>query len=164
MHIDFGITFEKGRCLPTPECVPFRLTRALVAAMGPNGYNGLFRKSCEITMQVLKDNQAMIMAVLEVLLYDPLYSWELTNEKIMKTQSVENFEISAITSHTTETEFEEKNVAAQRVLQRVISKLNGRLDDQPNELSVSGVVDYLIKEAVDEKNLCRNFWAWSAHL
>ncbi len=27
VHIDFGITFEHGKTLPTPERVPFRLTR-----------------------------------------------------------------------------------------------------------------------------------------
>jgi ataxia telangiectasia mutated family protein len=27
VHIDFGIVFEQGKVLPTPETVPFRLTR-----------------------------------------------------------------------------------------------------------------------------------------
>jgi len=33
VHIDFGIVFEQGKVLPTPETVPFRLTRDLVDAM-----------------------------------------------------------------------------------------------------------------------------------
>ena len=27
VHIDFGVTFEQGKALSTPETVPFRLTR-----------------------------------------------------------------------------------------------------------------------------------------
>jgi len=30
IHIDFGIAFEQGKNLPTPETVPFRLTRDVV--------------------------------------------------------------------------------------------------------------------------------------
>ena len=34
IHIDFGILFEKGKQLATPETVPFRLTRDFVDGMG----------------------------------------------------------------------------------------------------------------------------------
>lgn len=80
IHIDFGIAFERGKLLPTPEKVPFRLTRDLVAAMGCFGVDGMFRTSCEITMQVLRENKALINTIIEVFLYDPLYSW-LSNKK-----------------------------------------------------------------------------------
>lgn len=75
IHIDFGIALERGKLLPTPEKVPFRLTRDLVAAMGCFGVDGLFRTSCEITMQVLRENKALINTIVEVFLYDPLYTW-----------------------------------------------------------------------------------------
>ena len=39
-----GIAFEQGRNLPTPETVPFRLTRDLVDAMGVAGVEGVFRR------------------------------------------------------------------------------------------------------------------------
>lgn len=80
IHIDFGIAFEKGKLLTTPERVPFRLTRDLVAAMGCFGVDGMFRKSCEITMQVLRENKALINTIIEVFLYDPLSTW-LSNKK-----------------------------------------------------------------------------------
>ena len=34
--------------------VPFRLTHNMVAAMGPMGYEGIFRKSMEATLRVMK--------------------------------------------------------------------------------------------------------------
>ena len=33
VHIDFGIVFEQGKVLPTPETIPFRLTRNIVDGM-----------------------------------------------------------------------------------------------------------------------------------
>lgn len=44
IHIDFGIAFEQGKCLPTPETVPFRLTRDIEAGMGICGIEGVFRR------------------------------------------------------------------------------------------------------------------------
>jgi len=33
VHIDFGIVFEQGKVLPTPEKIPFRLTRDMIDGM-----------------------------------------------------------------------------------------------------------------------------------
>lgn len=44
IHIDFGIAFEQGKILPTPETVPFRLTRDVVDGMGVTGVEGVFRR------------------------------------------------------------------------------------------------------------------------
>ena len=43
VHIDLGIAFDKGKILPTPELVPFRLTRDIVDGFGPLGTEGCFR-------------------------------------------------------------------------------------------------------------------------
>lgn len=88
IHIDFGIAFDQGKCLPTPETIPFRLTRDIVAAFGVSGVDGIFRTSCEKTMYVLRQNKATIITILEVLLYDPLYAWTLSNKKACDLQSV----------------------------------------------------------------------------
>ena len=37
VHIDFGIVFEQGKILQTPETVPFRLTRDMVDGLGITG-------------------------------------------------------------------------------------------------------------------------------
>lgn len=44
IHIDFGIAFELGKNLPTPETIPFRLSRDMVAGMGVSGIEGVFKK------------------------------------------------------------------------------------------------------------------------
>ena len=44
IHIDLGVAFEQGRILPTPETVPFRLTRDIVDGMGVAGVEGVFRR------------------------------------------------------------------------------------------------------------------------
>ena len=46
VHIDLGIAFDQGKLLPTPERVPFRLTRDVVDGMGISKTEGLFRYGC----------------------------------------------------------------------------------------------------------------------
>ncbi|KAI5961667.1 MEC1 [Candida theae] len=76
LHIDFDCLFEKGKTLPTPEIVPFRLTQNMVDAMGICGVDGSFRISCEETGQLLRNNEQSLMNILETLLYDPLLDWK----------------------------------------------------------------------------------------
>ena len=79
VHIDFGIVFEQGRTLSTPETVPFRLTRDLVDGLGITGVEGLFRRSCERTLACLRrpGNAAALATLAEVFIHDPLYKWLL---------------------------------------------------------------------------------------
>jgi serine-protein kinase ATM len=72
IHIDLGIAFDQGTVLPVPETTPFRLTRDIVDAMGVMGVEGVFRRCCEFTMEVMRQQQDSILTLLEVLLYDPL--------------------------------------------------------------------------------------------
>lgn len=58
-----------------PEKVPFRLTRILVNAMEVCGVYGLYQKSAEVTMRLLRNNKDSIMAVLQTFIYDPLLGW-----------------------------------------------------------------------------------------
>ena len=45
-HVVQGLTLEQ------PEVVPFRLTQNLVDGFGASGMEGVYRKSCEVTLQV----------------------------------------------------------------------------------------------------------------
>ena len=45
IHIDLGVAFEQGKILPTPEKIPFRLSRDVVDGFGPAGVEGVFRCS-----------------------------------------------------------------------------------------------------------------------
>lgn len=73
VHIDLGIIFEQGKLLYTPELVPFRLTRDMVDGCGIFGIEGQFRRTCERTLEILRDNAQLLLTIVEViLLHDPL--------------------------------------------------------------------------------------------
>lgn len=84
LHIDFGLVFEQGKLLPTPEMVPFRLTRDTVAGFGVYGTKGCFTASMEHSLRVLRNNTSTIMAVFSVVLHDPLFRWALTPQKAVE--------------------------------------------------------------------------------
>ncbi|XP_014218038.1 serine-protein kinase ATM-like, partial [Copidosoma floridanum] len=98
IHIDFGIAFEQGKVLPTPETVPFRLTRDIEVAMGVSGIEGTMRRCCEETMSVLRKQREIIVTLLRVLLYDPLYSWAITPAKAATYQSENSSRLSESSS------------------------------------------------------------------
>ena len=52
--------------LPTPETVPFRLTRDLVDGMGIAGVEGVFRRCCEETMRVMRASHEELRTIVEV--------------------------------------------------------------------------------------------------
>jgi serine/threonine-protein kinase ATR len=59
-----------------PELVPFRLTKNMADAMGSTGVEGMFRRSCEETLRVLRSNRDSLMGVLETFTNDPLLEWK----------------------------------------------------------------------------------------
>lgn len=78
IHIDFGDCFEVAMTRAKwPEKVPFRLTRMLVNAMEASGIEGTFRRTCEVVMELLRDNASSVLAMLEVFVHDPLIKWRL---------------------------------------------------------------------------------------
>ncbi|XP_034246355.1 serine-protein kinase ATM isoform X2 [Thrips palmi] len=164
IHIDFGIAFDQGKVLPTPETVPFRLTRDVVDGMGLSGVEGVFRRSCEKTMAVLRRNQEKILTILEVLLYDPLYAWSLTPKMAAKRQKGKsNSSDASVSSVDSEGKVSntEKNKMAERVLCRLKEKLLGTEDGPAS--SIEGQVNRLIQQARDVANLSRLFKGWQAY-
>ncbi|XP_055323121.1 serine/threonine-protein kinase ATM isoform X2 [Sitodiplosis mosellana] len=155
IHIDFGIAFEQGKCLPTPELIPFRLTRDLVDALGPSGVEGVYRKSCEKTMEVLRKNKSTILTIVEVLLHDPLYAWALTSNQASKRQQTD-IQINE--------EDQDINTMAERALWRLEEKLDGKHVSRSEGISVKRHVEILFKEAMNDKLLCRLFVGWQPYL
>ncbi|KAL5969848.1 Serine/threonine-protein kinase atr, partial [Taenia solium] len=72
VHVDFSCVFNTGLTLPWPERVPFRLTRSLVHAMGPTGFEGTFRRCAEVTMHLLRREIDPLMAVFRPIYFDAL--------------------------------------------------------------------------------------------
>ncbi|KAK0178060.1 hypothetical protein PV328_002041 [Microctonus aethiopoides] len=158
IHIDFGIAFEQGKVLPIPETVPFRLTRDMEAAMGISGVEGVMRKSCEETMTVLRNRREIIITLLQVLLYAPLFSWTITPAKAWELQNERRR-----SSHDDTSRGDDNiNKIAERALLRIEQKLQGTEDGLVT--SISGQVERLIQEARDPVNLSKLFCGWQAYL
>ncbi|KYQ49759.1 Serine-protein kinase ATM, partial [Trachymyrmex zeteki] len=158
VHIDFGVAFEQGKVLPIPETIPFRLTRDIEVAMGASGIEGTMRRSCEVTMTMLRDQRQIIITLLQVLLYDPLFTWAITPEKACKMQSdvVKRFSENSGRAPV------ETNTIAKRALLRIEQKLQGTEDGLVS--SVPGQVERLLQEARDPTNLCRVYCGWQPYL
>ncbi|KAJ5895477.1 hypothetical protein N7495_007168 [Penicillium taxi] len=138
LHVDFNCLFDKGQTFEKPEVVPFRLTQNMVDAFGAYGYNGPFRRTCEITLNLLRQNEDALMTVLETFLYDP------TTDFIEKRRRNR--------THLPDT--------PAGVLEDVRNKLRGFMSKQPIPLSVDGQVDELIIQATDKKALAQMYIGW----
>ena len=180
VHIDLGVAFEAGRVLPVPEVVPFRLTRDLVDGMGISGVEGVFRRCCNFTLEALRRDQESIMTILDVLRYDPLYSWSISPVRLQKMQ--ENAEQAAAAaaagnvSDTNATGITDGAMADARV---AVGALGARKElNEPSEadraltvvakklgksLSVEATVNELIRQATDERNLAVLYCGWAAY-
>lgn len=159
IHIDFGVAFEAGKCLPHPELIPFRLTRDIIAPMGVSSVDGIFRKTCEKTIEILRDNEKTLTTILEVLLYDPMYSWSIGAKHARARQLNDDAERDQTGSE------ENHDAMASRALQKVQAKLRGFADDTSTQYpSIEGQVQYLIQAATDIGHLSKLFRGWQAYL
>nr|XP_045585132.1 serine/threonine-protein kinase atr-like isoform X1 [Procambarus clarkii] len=149
VHVDFNCLFNKGETFDWPERVPFRLTHNMVNAMGPTGYEGIFRKSCEVTMRVMRKEREALMSVLRPFVYDPLVEWSRGDKSAKNTGEINN----------------EK---AQMHVSNIEHRLSGQIRTKargPNlPLSVEGQVNSLIEEATSIDNLCQMYIGWAAYM
>ena len=172
VHIDFGDCFEIAQQREKyPEKVPFRLTRMLIHAMEVCGITGTFSRSCEVSMEVLRENRESLMAVLEAFVYDPLIAWRLnaTNQpggRVAEAGAEDEY-AKQRKSKANETEIlneadraEVKNDRALQIIDRVRRKLTGR-DFKPDlVLDVKEQVEKLVDEATKTENLCSAYVGW----
>lgn len=139
-HVDFNCLFDKGLTFEKPELVPFRLTHNMVDAFGAYGYEGPFRKSCELTLGILRQNEDTLMTILETFLYDPTTDFIGKKKKTM-----------SIVPDT-----------PQGVLESVRNKVRGLLPLESVPLSVEGYVQALIQQATDPFKLASMYIGWCA--
>jgi serine/threonine-protein kinase ATR len=140
LHVDFNCLFDKGLTFEKPELVPFRLTQNMVDAFGAYGYNGPFRKTCELSLDLLRQNEDALMTILETFLHDP------TTDFIGKKRRV----------HASVPD------TPAGVLENTRNKLRGLLPGESVPLSVDGHVDELIIQATDIRNLAAMYIGWCA--
>ncbi|KAK0123635.1 Serine/threonine-protein kinase tel1 [Cadophora gregata] len=156
VHIDLGVAFEMGRVLAVPEIIPFRCTRDIVDGMGITKTEGVFRRCCEFTLETLRKESSTIMAILEVLRYDPLYSWSINPIRMGKIQEGQSAALAADVGNPNEKKTVNEPGEADRALTVVNKKLS-------KTLSVTATVNDLINQATDEKNLAMLFSGWAAY-
>ncbi|PFH56755.1 hypothetical protein XA68_16038 [Ophiocordyceps unilateralis] len=145
-HVDFNCLFDKGLTFQKPERVPFRLTHNMVAAMGVYGYEGPFRKSSELTLSMLRQQEETLMAILEAFIYDP--TLDLQKEK----RNGKRGDSGGV------------KLQPQSVVDSIRRKVRGLLPNESIPLSVEGQVEELIKQAVDARNLTAMYIGWCPFL
>lgn len=155
VHIDLGVAFEMGRVLPVPELVPFRLTRDIIDGMGITKTEGVFRRCCEFTLEALRKEIYSIMTILDVLRYDPLYSWSISPVRLAKLQegqsaAQEPLPSDIVGNHGNRRQKEAATVNEPGEADRALTVVNKKLS---KTLSVTATVNDLINQASDEKNL-----------
>ena len=144
VHIDFGIAFEQGKTQRVPERVPFRLTRNMLDPLGTVGArksDGVFVRTCEVALSVLRSNVDALMTILQVLV-DETCRWDGAADRRPESSSSADAE-------------------AARLLIRVRQKLLGFEDPNGNALGVEGQVKRLIGEACADANLAPMWPGWS---
>ncbi|KAK7207679.1 hypothetical protein BZA70DRAFT_271921 [Myxozyma melibiosi] len=146
LHVDFSCLFEKGLDLEVPECVPFRLTQNIVDALGPYGYDGPFRKCCEITLKILRENEEVLLPFLETFIHDPLVEWSSRKKSSSRALSSRNLAPST----------------PEEALERMKKRFRGSTADDSFPLSIDAQVDGLLKQATDVKNLSAMYIGWVA--
>ncbi|XP_076654433.1 serine/threonine-protein kinase ATR [Halictus rubicundus] len=150
VHVDFNCLFNRGEQFDWPERVPFRLTHNMVDAMGPLKIEGPFRRACETTMRVLRQQSSTLLSVLTPFVYDPLVSWN-------KNQTCEGGE------KTNEKAVEHIKNIEQR-LKGLIRSHGKKLENIALNLSVEGQINHLILEATNIDNLCQMYLGWGAYM
>ncbi|TPX67003.1 hypothetical protein SpCBS45565_g04110 [Spizellomyces sp. 'palustris'] len=158
VHIDLGIAFDQGRILAVPELVPFRLTRDIVDGMGITGVEGAFRRCCEETMKVLRNDSEILLTILDVFRYDPLYNWKVTPLEQRRRQGAPEEQVAIDIPGRDGVEAvigddRGQNKEAERALFVVRKKLS-------SGVSVECQINELIQTAVDPGNLSRMYHGW----
>lgn len=148
VHVDFNCLFTKGENFECPERVPFRLTHNMTHAMGPLGVEGLFKRSCEITLKLLRAQTPTLMSVLRPFFYDPASSWSRSIH--VNDGSKEKTDQGAIT-----------NVKQIEDRLKGFIRVNGKSSNMP--LSAEGQVNSTIAEATNIDNLASMYIGWGAY-
>jgi serine/threonine-protein kinase ATR len=165
-----------------PEIVPFRLTPNMVDAMGLTGYEGVFRRTMEVTLAALRHNKDALLSILEPFLHDPTVAWSRKGRAQTHPQSAGGRVTVAHTHNNTE---------AADMLRKIGDRLKGlynlshpkaaeitkaygergavpparglgALKGDDHYLSVQGQVQRLVEEATAEENLAQMYVGWSA--
>ncbi|XP_028398063.1 serine/threonine-protein kinase ATR-like isoform X2 [Dendronephthya gigantea] len=145
-HVDFNCLFNKGETFECPECVPFRLTHNMIQAMGPLGYEGIFRRSCEVTLKLMRNQNDSLLSVLKTFVYDPLVEWGEKRHRDTATAAAKEEGLKIVKQI-------EQRLRGYSIKNKILIPL-----------SIEGEVHQLISEATDVDNLSKMYIGWAAYL
>lgn len=160
LHVDFDCLFDKGKKLRVPERVPFRLTQNMTAAMGVNGYEGTFRRTCEVTMRLIRQNENTLMNILETFLYDPILDWKKSSKKRKPGEHNAGAGNAKL----------QPQVAMNTIRRKIKGILDprdldtGAKDSGGLSVSVNAQVEAVIQQATSEENLAQMYVGWMPFL
>ena len=74
--IDFGMAFGHATMnISIPELMPIRLTRQILKLIAPLEHRGLFESSMQHTLRALRENNDILMCILDVFIKEPSVDW-----------------------------------------------------------------------------------------
>lgn len=88
VHVDLNCLFNRGELFMVPECVPFRLTHNMIAAMGTLGFHGLFSATCEDVLLICRQFREQFLQCISIFLYDHLLDWTCGSEDRLELVSI----------------------------------------------------------------------------
>ncbi|KAI0080860.1 hypothetical protein K474DRAFT_1682349 [Panus rudis PR-1116 ss-1] len=184
VHVDFNMLFEKGKILDVPERVPFRLTPNMVDGFGVTGVEGVFRVSCEITMELLRKNKDVLMTILDAFVHDPLCEWVTDKAKHVRwlfTSPSHQIDLHADMDYEQDQRSSRNPIAGppldmknfgKMLLQPIEKKFRGiyaaskagEKEKYEKPYPTSALVQVLIKEAMELQNLSKMYHGWAPWL
>lgn len=130
--------------------------------MGITKTEGVFRRCCEFTLEVLRNEAYNITTILDVLRYDPLYSWTVSPIRMKRMQ--ENAGMDTGYQGTGEMVMEKAQkkgeTAGETEADRALMVVGKKLS---KTLSVAATINELIIQASDVKNLAVLYAGWAAY-
>lgn len=123
----------------------------MVEAMGPLGVEGIFRKSCAVTLRTLRIHTETLMSIVKPFVYDPLVSWPRNQP-----------------TKTDQSDAERTNEQAVEHIRNIELRLQGSYKSRGKTYSVplsyDGQSNNLISEATNIDNLSQMYIGWGPFL
>ncbi len=93
--IDFGMAFGYSTMhIPVPELIPIRLTRQILKLAAPLEESGLLEASMIHTLKALRENNDLLMCILDVFIKEPSIDWIGSATRIAKRNLNEDMQLS----------------------------------------------------------------------
>ena len=191
VHVDFDCLFDKAKTFKVPEQVCFRLTSNVIDGFGVSGVEGVFKKSCEIVLKVLRDNRNVLKNTLATFVNDPLIEYD--SHAVSKIQQSQQMLSSGGYSNNNNANFADEDSikmylqkqSAKRNIVNIELRLSGKvpvystsvnsvllhgrasypdMNKQSTEFSVHGQVEKLVHQATDKSLLSKMYPGWMPFL